>query len=63
MRAIQVSYEVKENKEREVNGLLEAMDAFKLKEGLIITEDREDEERIDGREIVYMPLWKWLLNV
>ncbi|MCZ7380349.1 MAG: ATP-binding protein [Candidatus Methanoperedens sp.] len=63
VRAIQVSYEVKENKEREVNGLLEAMDAFKLKEGLIITEDREDEERIDGREIVYMPLWKWLLNV
>lgn len=49
--------------EREVNGLLEAMDAFKLKEGLIITEDREDEERIEGRKIVYMPLWKWLLNV
>ncbi|MDO9097340.1 MAG: ATP-binding protein, partial [Candidatus Methanoperedens sp.] len=63
VRAIQVSYEVKENREREINGLLEAMDAFKLKEGLIITEDREEEERIDGREIVYMPLWKWLLNV
>lgn len=61
--AIQVSYEIKENREREVNGLLEAMDAFKLKEGLIITEDKEEEERIDGREIVYMPLWKWLLKV
>ncbi len=63
VRAIQVSYQINENREREVNGLLEAMDAFKLKEGLIITEDREEEERIDGREIVYMPLWKWLLNV
>ncbi len=63
VRAIQVSYEIKENKEREVNGLLEAMDAFKLKEGLMITEDEEEEERIEGRKIVYMPLWKWLLNV
>jgi predicted AAA+ superfamily ATPase len=63
VRAIQVSYQIKENREREVNGLLEAMDAFKLKEGLIITEDKEEEERIDGRKIVYMPLWKWLLNV
>ncbi|VVB93907.1 AAA domain protein [uncultured archaeon] len=63
VRAVQVSYEIKENKEREVNGLLEAMDAFKLKEGLMITEDEEEEERIEGRKIVYMPLWKWLLNV
>lgn len=63
VRAIQVSYQIKENREREVNGLLEAMDAFKLKEGLIITEDKEEEERIDGREIVYMPLWKWLIDV
>lgn len=63
VRAIQVSYQIKENREREVNRLLEAMDAFKLKEGLIITEDREEEERIEGREIVYMPLWKWLIDV
>ena len=63
VRAIQVSYQIKENREREVNGLLEAMNAFQLNAGLIITEDMEEEERIDGREIVYMPLWKWLINV
>lgn len=63
VHAIQVSYQIKENREREVNGLLEAMDAFQLNAGLIITEDMEEEERIDGREIVYMPLWKWLISV
>lgn len=63
VRAIQVSYQIKENREREVNGLLEAMEAFNLKEGLIITEDKEEEEIIEGREIVYMPLWKWLIDV
>ena len=58
MRAIQVSYQIKENRERKVNGLLEAMNAFQLNAGLIITEDMEEKKRIDGREIVYMPLWK-----
>ncbi len=60
--AIQVSYEIKENREREVNGLLEAMDEFKLKEGFIITEEMDEEEEIDGRKIVYIPLWKWLVT-
>lgn len=63
VHAIQVSYQIQENKEREVNGLLEAMDAFKLKEGLIITEETEEEERIGSKKIAYMPLWKWLLNI
>lgn len=61
-RAIQVSYQIKENKEREQEGLLEAMDAFKLREGLIITDDMEGEEIVRGRKIIYRPLWKWLLE-
>ena len=61
-QAIQVSYQVKENKEREINGLLEAMDAFKLKEGLIVTENTESEEKIKGKKIIFKPLWKWLLT-
>lgn len=61
-RAIQVSYQIKENKEREQGGLLEAMDAFKLREGLIITDDMEGEEIVRGRKIIYRPLWKWLLE-
>ncbi len=61
--AIQVCYEVsKENKKREINGLVEAMDEFKLNEGLIITNDFEGEEVVEGKRIIYTPLWKWLLQ-
>jgi len=35
---------------------------FGLKEGLVLTEDFEDEEEVDGKRIVYRPLWKWLLQ-
>jgi len=48
-------------KEREVNGLVKAMEEFNLKSGLIITEDFEDEEKIENKKIIYVPLWKWLL--
>lgn len=61
-RAIQVSYDVKESLERELKGLLEAMKIFKLKEGLIITADKEGEENIEGKKIRFIPLWKWLLS-
>jgi len=42
--------------------LLKAMDEFKLKDGVVITEDFEDEERIDGKKVFYKPIWKWLLS-
>ena len=61
-QVIQVSYEIKDNKEREIGGLLEAMESHKLKEGIIITEDKDSEEIIEGKKIVYKPLWKWLLE-
>ncbi len=42
--AIQVCYELTDdNKDREINGLLEALDAFNLNEGLILTYNQEDE--------------------
>jgi len=60
--AIQVCYELTgENKDREINGLIETMDEFKLNNGLIITGDLEGEEIRGGKKIVYKPLWKWLL--
>lgn len=59
--AIQVSYTIKENKERELKGLLECMTTFRLKKGLIITDDFETKERITGKTVQYIPLWKWLL--
>lgn len=61
--AIQVCYNLNiGNKEREVNGLLEAMEEFKLKEGLILTNDQEDEFKVGKKIIRVMPVWKWLLS-
>ena len=61
---IQVCYNMDDmnTKERELRSLLKAMDEFKLKEGVVITEDFEDEEKIDGKKVSYTPLWKWLLE-
>jgi len=50
-----------ETHKREVKGLMKAMEGFGLKEGLVLTEDFEGGEEIDGKRIVYRPLWKWLL--
>ena len=61
--AIQVCFELSEsNREREVNGLTEAIEKFKLKEGLILTYDQEDEFKSKGKKIRVTPVWKWLLK-
>lgn len=61
---IQVCWDVgdPETKKREVRGLVKAMEEFGLREGLVLTEDFEGEEEVDGGRIVYRPLWKWLLG-
>ena len=51
------------NEKRELNGLLEAMEKFNLKTGLIITESQEEERKIDGKKIKIIPAWKWLLDL
>jgi predicted AAA+ superfamily ATPase len=61
--ALQVCWDISqpEVKEREVEGLLCALNEFDLKSGLIITEDYEGEEIIGDKRITYMPLWLWLM--
>ncbi|MEW6607158.1 MAG: ATP-binding protein [bacterium] len=49
-------------KHREIKALIKAMDEFGLKEGLVITEDDEFEEKIDSKKIKFLPLWQWLLS-
>ena len=62
-KAIQVCYELnEENKQREIAGLTEAMERFKLKEGLLLTNSQEEEIKLDRKTIVVKPVWKWLLN-
>lgn len=51
------------NEKREISGLLEAMEKFNLKEGLIITENQEEERKIEGKTIKIIPAWKWLLGL
>lgn len=51
------------NEKRELGGLLEAMEKFNLKEGLIITENQEEERKIGGRKVKIIPAWKWLLGI
>ncbi len=59
---IQVSYKINDdNKERELTSLIKAMDEFKLKKGTVITENYESQEKISGKTITFIPLWKWLL--
>lgn len=56
-KVVQVCYNLtEENKDREINGLKEAMNKTKCYEGIIITLDQEDVE--EGIKIV--PVWKWL---
>ncbi|MCX8079755.1 MAG: ATP-binding protein [Bacteroidia bacterium] len=51
-----------DNKKRETEGLLEAMDYFNMKEGFIITLWQKDILRSDGRIIHIMPLREFLLK-
>lgn len=64
VEAIQVSWSVynQPTREREINGLVEALTNYKLKEGLILTDDEEDEITVNDYKIKVMPTWKWLLN-
>ncbi len=62
IKAIQVCFELNEdNKNREINGLIEALEKFQLKEGLILTYNQTDELRVGNRAIKVLPVWKWLL--
>jgi hypothetical protein len=61
---IQVCWDISniQTKKREINSLLRATEALSIKEGLIITSDFEKEEKIEGKKIEFVPLWKWLLE-
>ncbi|MFH1682351.1 MAG: ATP-binding protein [Candidatus Woesearchaeota archaeon] len=60
--AIQVTERLGENRDREIKGLLEAMAEFKLKEGLILTSDQEEEIKEGDKLIKVRPIWRWLLS-
>jgi predicted AAA+ superfamily ATPase len=57
---LQVCYELNpDNQDREIKGLMAALDSFNAAEGLIITGDTQDIIVKDGRKIPVVPAWEW----
>lgn len=65
IQAIQVTttFSNEEVRNREIEGLVEAMGLYKLKEGLILTENEQEVIEMNGFLIKIIPIWKWLLNL
>jgi predicted AAA+ superfamily ATPase len=63
-RAIQVCWDMssESTRKREVESLVAAMETFSLKEGLILTDETEDEIELEDKKIIVKPVWKWLLS-
>lgn len=55
-----------DTKQREMDGLIEALQTYSLNEGIVLTESEEAEEfvHIDGSsyKVSIIPLWKWLIT-
>lgn len=60
---IQVCWNVDDlkTKDRELRSLKKAMSELKSSNALVITEELETEETVNGSKIRFLPLWKWLL--
>ncbi len=60
---IQVTYASgkDEVERREIKALMKASKELKCKNLLVVTWDYEDMEKVQNREIVFKPLWKWLM--
>ncbi len=62
-RAIQVCSDLSSRtEEREIDGLLDALEEFELEKGTIVTSEKDGEETIKGKKIRYIPLWRFLLE-
>lgn len=60
--AIQVTMNYEKSRKRETEGLLEAMERYRLKQGLILTHDERGTTEISGKKIAIKPVWEWLLE-
>lgn len=58
----QVCAELNErNREREIAGLIEAMNYFGLAEAILLTTHQEQQLGFSGKTIQVLPIWKWML--
>jgi len=65
VRAIQVTASLKDAavKKRELKGLMEAMCAYNLSEGVIVTESERETMHVEGKTITILPLHAWLTQI
>ena len=49
-------------RKRDIKGLIKFLKDFSIDSGYVVTKDTETEETMDGRQVVFMPLWRWLLR-
>lgn len=61
---IQVCYKINmvETEKREVDALMSAAQKVDTKEMLVITLDTEKVQDVNGFQIIFVPVWKWLLK-
>ena len=60
---VQVSWEVTPtNRDREIEGLLEACRVLGLSEGLLLTDDQEDDIKLGAVSISVRAVWRWMLE-
>jgi len=59
---IQVCYEIsnKTTRNREINSLIKVEEEIRCNNLMILTWDFEGNETIKGKDIVFLPVWKWL---
>lgn len=63
-QAYQVTVKMDDEKtrKREIEGLQEAMDAYNLMEGYIISMEERNELTVNGKAIHVIPAWEWMLK-
>lgn len=61
---IQICYDISDfnTKKKEIKALIKASKELKCNNLYIITEDYEANEKYNGKQIKFVPLWKWLLK-
>jgi hypothetical protein len=62
VQAVQVTQSLQDDatRQREMRGLVEAMDAHGLDEGTIVTASESAETTVDGRAVHTVPIAEWL---
>ncbi len=60
----QVCYDVGEDRtrKRELKALAKAMGEFKVNKATILTYDYKGREELEGKEVVFVPVWRWILH-